>query len=66
MSWRLTPAERRIIEQTKRQGEELYADETPAEQTGSVWRSALVWAATIVAFTLLATVMIYLGVVFFG
>jgi hypothetical protein len=64
MSWRLTPEERRIIEHTKHQGEELYVDETPAERKGFVWRSVLVWVATLVAFALLATLIVYLGTMY--
>jgi hypothetical protein len=61
MSWRLTPEERRIIERTRREGEELYAGETPIERKTFVWRSVLVWIATIVVFALLATLIVYLG-----
>jgi anti-sigma-K factor RskA len=64
MSWRLTPQEKRIIEQTRRQGEELYAGETPAERKTFVWRSVVVWVATIVAFALLATLIVYIGTLF--
>jgi hypothetical protein len=64
MSWRLTPEERRIIERTRREGEELYESETPSECKGIVWRSVLVWVATIVAFALLATVIVFIGTLF--
>jgi uncharacterized membrane protein YdfJ with MMPL/SSD domain len=60
MGWRLTPEERRIIEQTRREGEELYAGETSAERKGLIWRSVFVWIATIVVFVLFATLIIYL------
>jgi hypothetical protein len=64
MGWRLTPEERRIIERTRRDGEELYAGETPEKRKSLVWRSVLVWVATLVAFALLATLIVFIGTLF--
>lgn len=64
MGWRLTPEERRIIERTKHEGEELYADEPAAERKVRLWKNALVWVAGILAFALLATLIVYIGTLF--
>lgn len=61
MSWRLTPEERRIIERTRREGEELYASETPAEKKNRRWRSVVAWVGAIVAFVIVAILIYYAG-----
>ena len=61
MSWRLTPEERRIIERTRREGEELYSSETPAEKKRQTWKSVLTWVVTIFVFAIIASLIYYIG-----
>lgn len=57
----MTPEERRIIERTKREGEELHASETPAEKRRQTWKSALTWVVVIFAFVIFAALIYYIG-----
>ncbi len=61
MGWRLTPEERRIIERTKREGEEFYASETPLEKKHHVWKSILMWIGIVFLFVLGAALIYYTG-----
>ena len=61
MSYRLTPEERRIIERTKREGEEFHASQTPAEKKEQTVKSVLVWGVGIVFLAALSIFMVYLG-----
>lgn len=66
MGWKMTPEERRIIERTKREGEEYYAarPEEVARRKARLWKNALVWAAVIVVFVIVAMLMVYSGFLF--
>lgn len=64
MGWQLTPEERRIIERTKREGEELYAGESRAGRSARMWKNVLIWAAGIVVFALVALLIVYVGTLF--
>ncbi len=59
MSWRLTPEERRMIERTRRSGEQ----QTPPSEEGHgrLWRSVLTWTGGIVFFVLFGWLITYLG-----
>ena len=63
MSYRLTPEERRIIERTKREGEEFHASHpaTPAQKREQAWRSILIWIGGIVFLVALALLVAYIG-----
>lgn len=66
MGWKMTPEERRIIERTKREGEEYYAarPEDRAQKKARMWSNALVWVAVIVVFVLAAMLIVYAGTLF--
>lgn len=64
MGYRLTPEERRIIEQTRRQGEGFYQPNTPAGNRRRVWKSVLVWIAMIVLFAGFGLLICYIGTLF--
>ncbi len=61
MGYNLTPEERRIIERTKREGEELYAVETSAQKKRRTWKSILVWIAVMFLFAVIAGLIYYIG-----
>jgi hypothetical protein len=61
MGYRLTSEERRIIERTKREGEEFHRSETRAEKKKQTLGSALIWIGGIVLLALLAMFMVWLG-----
>ncbi len=64
MGYNLTPEERRIIERTKREGEELYAPETPVEKRRQMWKSVLTWIGAMFLFALIAALIYYIGTFF--
>jgi hypothetical protein len=61
MGYRLTSEERRIIERTKREGEEFHGSETRVEKKKQTLGSALIWIGGIVLLALLAMFMVWLG-----
>jgi len=68
MYWRLTPEERRIMERTRREGEEAErarraasAGEPEGGDRGQLWRSVAAWVGGIALLVLFALVMTYLG-----
>lgn len=74
MSWRLTPEERRIIERTRREGEEAQkalegettsktgnSGKVGASAPAPLWRSVLIWIVGIVIMVVLAMLMVWVG-----
>lgn len=61
MGYRLTAEERRIIERTRREGEQLYASQTPAQKKEQMWRGVLVWVGAILAFALIGMLIVWAG-----
>ncbi len=61
MGYNLTPEERRIIERTKREGEELYSSETPAEKRRQRWKSVFVWIGVMLLFAVVGMLIYYIG-----
>ncbi len=61
MSYRLTPEERRIIERTKREGEEFHASQTPAQKKEQTLKSVLIWMGGILFLVALALLVAYIG-----
>ncbi|MDR2891385.1 MAG: hypothetical protein LBV18_07335 [Alistipes sp.] len=64
MSWRLTAEERRIIERTKREGEELHASlppESPVKRREQMVRSIAALVGAMIFFALLWMLFVWLG-----
>jgi len=61
MYWRLTPEERRIIERTRREGEEAAGQAPEGGGGGRLWRSVAAWVGGIALLVFLALAMTYLG-----
>ncbi len=64
MGYRLTPEERRIIERTRKQGEELHEGRTPARKREQTVRSVLMLVGGIVILALLGMLIAYTGTKF--
>lgn len=64
MGYRLTSEERRIIERTRKQGEELHAERTPGQKREQTVRSVLMWVVGIVILALLGMLIVYAGTKF--
>ena len=61
MSYRLTPEERRIIERTKREGEEYHASRPTAEKKEQTLKAVLIWMGGILFLVALALLVAYIG-----
>lgn len=61
MGYRLTPEERRIIERAKREGEEIFARKTPAQNKRQVWKSVWTWVLMMVLFAAFGLLICYVG-----